>query len=91
MLESLLISACIFGNANSCQHSIQAYGKYTGLDKTVEEFGVKYPILAYTTSVAGVIKEQKMSFPLLFPNLLFSIEKENTVDTKNQLLWRYGF
>jgi len=65
MLELLIAASCIFGNTQSCGSSIQAYSKYTGIDKKVEEIGERYIVLSISVGVINAVKDQKIMVPIL--------------------------
>lgn len=71
MLEALLITACLYGTQDSCISSGQAYYKYSGLEKQVENFsnGVKEenPLLYNVGSYSLIFYMAKTKKQLTIP------------------------
>lgn len=65
ILEALVSTACIFGNVNACSNSTQAYSKYTGIDKKIEEIGKRYLVLSVSVATINAVKDGKVVFPVL--------------------------
>lgn len=65
-MELLLALGCVFGNSNGCLTGAQAYGRYTGIEKNLQDYGEKHPEVSYSLAVAGAAKEQKLALPIAY-------------------------
>lgn len=88
MLETLLILACLSGNERSCLTSGEAYQRYSGLDKVIEQFGQKNPTLSFVVGSIGVAKEKKLYYSVYGP---IYHEIDMSSGTKNVAWFRKEF
>jgi hypothetical protein len=89
MLEFLLTVGCAFGNTQSCEKGLQAYGEFSGIRIKAEEYGKKYPVLANTVAVVGFMKERKVFYKLQ-GNWYHDLQIEDS-NFKNTLIYRLDF
>lgn len=66
MIESLLISACIFGSADSCENSPVAYYKYSGIERYVsakeQYYSQQSPLLMQSIAIFGAAAQGRATF-----------------------------
>lgn len=74
-LELLLVAGCAFGNSEGCTTSAQAYGRYSGIEQKLQEYGDKHQGLSYALAIAGAAKEQRVAFPIVY-NFYASADRE---------------
>lgn len=67
MLEMLLILACVNGTSQSCMTSGDAWQKYYGYDKIIEDYGQKNPIIAQTVSSIGLFHTKRLYYQISGP------------------------
>lgn len=64
MLETLLIIACLGGTSRSCETSGDAWQRYYGYDKIIEQYGKKNPVISQTVGAIGLFKQKRIYFQI---------------------------
>lgn len=91
-MESLglfLILGCVFGNEVSCSTSAQAFGRYSRIEKNLQEYGNKHKEVSYLLAVGGAIKEKRVALPLVY-NLYTTVDSDNNT-ARGMLTFRKEF
>lgn len=84
MIEALLILACLSPNGDSCGKTTQAYGKQSGLEKMLEDFGNDNPEVAFIIGSVGLAKEKRLYYQI-YGSFYHNLQVENYDFT--QTLW----
>ena len=94
VLESLIVSACFYGNQNACQSGLSEYAKYYKLDKQAEIIGEnikkKYPAVHFVGVVAGGAVQKKANF-LIYGPFWYQGDFTDNNNIKNMVLIKWGF
>lgn len=64
MLELLLVFACLNPSNDSCGKTTEAYGKQSGLEKMIQEYGEKHPTSAFIVGSAGLYREKRLYYQI---------------------------
>lgn len=67
MLETLLLVSCLGGTSNSCMTTGEAYTKYSGIQRMVDQYGSEHPITAHVIGTIGLMKERRLYYKISGP------------------------
>ncbi len=80
ILESLLILACISPNNDSCGKTLDAYGRQTGYQKMIDQYGEKNPKVAFLVGSVGLAKSKHLYYQIVGPFF-------HDINTEGQTFW----